>query len=163
MDTAMTLRSKILQAEEISFTMDITADYGDRTQSFSMQCSSDSRGDVTFVVMQPETISGISGRLTGEGGSLLFDDVALHFPLLAEERLTPVSTPWILVKTLRSGYLTSACTEDQGIRISINDRYEEDALQLDIWLNGDALPESIDILYDGKRILSAAVKDFVIV
>lgn len=160
METGMELRSKLLQARETSFEVKITADYGDKIHTFSMDCKSDAKGDLTFTVLEPETISGITGKLTGEGGKLTFEDTALHFELLAEEQLSPVSAPWILIKTLRSGYLTSACTEDGCIRLSIDDSFESDPLRLDIWLNPENLPDHADILHDGRRILSVSVTDF---
>ena len=50
-------------------------------------------------------LSGVvfTGKLTGEGGELIFDETALYFELLAEEQLSPNCAPWILVKTLRKG------------------------------------------------------------
>lgn len=158
--TGMELRSRLLQATACTFTADITADYGDSLHAFAMDCTCDSQGSITFTVTEPETISGISGRISGEGGSLTFDEAALHFDLLAEEQLSPISAPWILMKTLRSGYITSACTENNKILLSIDDSYEDNALRLDIWLNREGTPENADILYDGRRILSFSVENF---
>lgn len=162
LDQAAQLRSSILQASEISFAAEIRADYGDQTHSFSMDCRSDPKGTVHFHVTEPDSISGISGQLSGESGQLVFSDTALAFPLLADEQLTPISAPWILMQTLRSGYITSACTEEGQIHLTASETYEEDALQLDIWLNTQLLPVQADILYDGVRILSVSVKDFAI-
>ena len=159
-ETALELRSKLLQAQSCYFEAEITADYGDKLHIFTMDCIADANGDVTFSIIKPDSISGIRGTVSGEGGKLLFDETALHFPLLAEEQLTPVSAPWILIRTLRSGYMTSACTEDGKIRLSIADSYEEDPLCLDIWLDTDHLPERADILFDGRRILSVNVRKF---
>ena len=160
METGMELRSKLLQATECSFHAEITADYGDKMQTFAMQCKADPGGNVSFSVVKPDTISGITGKLTGTSGEFVFNDTALCFELLADEQLSPISAPWVLVKTLRSGYMKSACREEDQIRLSIDDSYEENPLQLDIWLNGDNLPEQADILYNGKRILSVAVTNF---
>lgn len=161
-DRGMELRSELLQADSCSFDAEITADYGDKIYSFSMSCVGNSKGDITFTVTAPETISGITGIITNEGGKLTFDDVALHFDTMADDQVTPVMAPWILLKTLRSGYLTSACTEDGQIRLTLDDSYEDEALQLDVWLNADKIPARAEILYDGKRILSLAVENFVI-
>ena len=159
-ETGMALRSKLLQAAECSFDAVITADYGDKLHTFSMQCKADSKGNLAFTVTEPETISWISGKLSGEGGILTFGDRALHFDLPAEDQLSPVSAPWILMKTLRSGYLISACTEGESVRLSIDDSYEADPLRLDIWLDRQQLPSRADILHDGRRILSVAVANF---
>jgi len=160
MQTGMELRSKLLQASECSFDANITADYGDKIHTFTMNCKADSKGNLTFIVVEPDSISGITGKLSGEGGKLTFDDTALHFELIAEEQLSPISAPWILMKTLRSGYMTSACREDGKIRLSIDDSYEKDPLRLDIWLNPEYKPDHADILYDGRRILSVDVVNF---
>ena len=70
--------------------------------------------------------------------------------------------PWIFLKTLRSGYLTSACREENRLHITVDDSYAEDALTLDIWLEDGKVPLRADILYAGKRILSLDVENFVL-
>ena len=162
LETGMALRSKLLSAEAVSFTAEITADYGDKVHTFSMDCQGDPIGNLTFSVTEPETIAGITGKIDQNGGALTFDDTALHFDLMADESLSPISAPWILLKTLRSGYLTSACTEGESIRLTIDDSYEDDALTLDIWLGGDALPERAEIMHEGRKILSLRVANFVL-
>lgn len=161
-DTGMALRSRLLKAESVSWDADITADYGDEFYTFSMGCRGDSQGNVSFTVTGPDTIAGISGSLGAQGGKLTFDDTALAFELLADHQLSPVSAPWILLTTLRSGCLTSACAEEDRIRLSIDDSYRDDALHLDIWLDSEDRPAQADILYGQRRILSLAIKNFVI-
>lgn len=160
LERGMALRSKLLQADGAAFEIDITADYGDKLHQFSMSCQSDDKGNVEFTVTSPETIAGITGTISEGTGALTFDDTALYFDLLTDEQLSPVSSPWILIKTLRSGYLRAAGMEGERLRLTIDDSYEEDALQLDIWLNGSDLPERAEVLYDGKNILSLAVRSF---
>ena len=53
--------------------------------------------------------------------------------------------------------------EEGAVRLSIDDRYEEDALHLDIWLDAESLPSRADIFYDDRRILSLTVKNFTVV
>lgn len=162
LDKGMALRSKVLSAESVSFDVQITADYGDKVHNFAMACQGDSLGNLTFSVTEPETIAGITGRIDQKGGNLTFDDTALYFDLMADDQLSPVSAPWILLKTLRSGYLTSACTEEEKTRLTIDDSYEDDALTLDIWLDGSDLPERSEILHRGRRILSLKITSFVL-
>lgn len=159
MDRALALRSK-LQAQNTQFDAVITADYGDKTYTFSAQCQVDSGGDLTFTVSAPQTISGITGTMTASGGKLTFDGKALSFPLLADGQITPVSAPWVLMKTLRSGYLTSCGREGELIRVAIDDSYADDALHLDVWLDQNDLPMRGEILWKGRRILSIEVKNF---
>lgn len=163
LERGMALRSRLLKASSCIFDADVTADYGDKMYTFSMRCQADSQGDVTFTVTEPETISGISGTVSGDGGKLTFEDTALHFNLMADDQVTPISAPWILVRTLRSGCLTSVGMDNEHLRLSIDDSYEEDALHLDVWLDDDDLPQRAEILYDGSRILSLDVKNVEIV
>ena len=162
-ERGMTLRTRLLQSSSCSFHVEITADYGDLLYTFGMDCQGNADGDMTFSVSAPESIAGITGKITQENGSLTFDRQALFFSLLTDDQLSPISAPWILLKTLRSGYLTSACLEEGQLRLTIDDSYEEDALQLDIWLDGQDMPERAEILYDGRQILSLRVTDFRIV
>lgn len=158
MDEALALRAAILQAKGCSFTAEITADYGDMTYAFTMDCVADAQGNVSFTVTKPETIAGITGKLTADGGSVTFDDTALAIPMLTEDLITPVSAPWILMRTLRGGYITS-CADG---RVTIDDSYADDALKLDITLNADNKPSLAEIYWKNRRILTVEVTSFVL-
>lgn len=156
------LREKLM-AQRCSFTAQITTDFGDKLYTFSMGCSTDQEGNVSFIVLAPESISGISGTLSASSGFLTFDDQALAFPLLADGEVSPVSAPWLLINTLRSGYLAAAGAEGESVRLTLNDSYEEDALQLDVWLDGDSFPKRAEILWQGRRVLSIHIENFTFV
>lgn len=159
LDEAMTLREKLLKASGCSFDAFVTADYGDKLFSFRLSCQGDGAGNLTFTVLEPESIAGISGTVSSSGGALTFDDTALSFPLMADGQVTPVTAPWLLMKTLRSGYISSAGREGETLRMVIDDSYQDDALHLDIWAE-DGTPVRGEILYDGRKILSVDVADF---
>ena len=159
-DRAVDLRSKLLTGNGCTFIAEITADYGDKLHVFALKCQSDSRGDLAFTVEAPESIAGITGTVSQKSSKLTFDNTALDFPLLADDQVTPVSAPWILMKTLLGGYITSAGQEGELLRLTIDDSYEEEALRVDVWLDGENRPVQADILYDGRRILSLTIKDF---
>ena len=154
------LRERLLQGNGCSFKTEITADYGDKTYCFTMQCSADTSGNIMFSVLEPESIAGITGTLCASGGQLTFDDTALAFEMLAEGEVSPVSAPWILIHALQGGYLSSCGMEGDSLRLTIDDSYEQDALQLDIWLDSDDLPDRAEILWQGRRVLSLDVDDF---
>ena len=160
MDRAMALRSALL-AKGAEFDAAVTVDYGDKTYSFGMHCRMEAQGKVTFSVTAPETIAGITGTVSASGGKLTFDGNALAFTLLADGQVSPVSGPWLLMKTLRSGYLTSCGVEDGCLRIAIDDSYEDDALHLDVWLDESDCPKRGEILWKGRRILTVEIENFV--
>ena len=158
-ERALALRTRLLQASTCAFDAEITADYGEILHVFRMNCTVDDQGGVSFRVTEPESIAGITGEISKQGGALTFDDTALFFNLLADEQLSPVSAPWVLMKALRGGYITSAGMEGGLLRLSVNDSYEEDALNLDVWLDSEDVPQRADICYAGKRILSLKLEN----
>lgn len=159
MNRAMALRSKILSSGA-EFETQIIADFGKETYTFTVQCACDKQGNLKFTVKSPETIAGISGTMDAGGGALTFDGQALSFPLLADGQVTPVSAPWVLMRTLRSGYLTSCASEGGTLRLSIDDSYEKDALHLDIWLTENDMPRQAEVFWQGRRVLSMTVTNF---
>lgn len=158
-DRALALRTKLLSSG-VAFDAKITADYGDKAFEFETHCQVDAQGALEFTVTKPESISGISGSVSATGAKLTFDDKVLAIEMLADEQLTPVSGPWILINTLRSGYLTSGGIEADKVRLSIDDSYQDNALHLDIWLDGSDIPVRGEILWQGRRILSLDVSNF---
>ena len=159
LERAMTLRAQMI-AKIVSFDAEITADYGDQSYCFTLNCRVDTEGTLTFSVTSPESIAGISGTVAGSGGKLTFDTTALAFELMADGQITPVSAPWVLIKTLRGGYLTSCGMEGERLRVSIDDSYEEDALHLEIWLDENNVPTDAEIYWQGRRLLTVAVRNF---
>ena len=161
-DRAVALRSKLQAAHGCSFDASVTADYGDKTYTFAMGCRVDAHGNLSFTVKEPENIAGISGAIGNSGGKLTFDEHMLAFPMLADGQVTPVSGPWIFLKTLLGGYLTACGQEEEYLHLTIDDSYAEDALQLEIWLNEADVPVQGEIVYDGRRILTMRFENFLI-
>ena len=160
LEYALDLRQKILAASECRFEAEITADYVDKLYTFSTDCTVNHLGRLSFRIITPETISGISGIIDQDEGKLTFEETAVSFPLMADGHLSPVSAPWIVMQTLRGGYIRAAGKEDNMVRLTIDDSYQEDALQLDIWLNDEKIPILADILHKGSRILQIKLRNF---
>ena len=161
LEQMMTFRASLLSAMGCSFQAVITADYQDELYQFTLDCRCDEEGTLSFVVVEPESISGISGELSGEGGKLTFDhEEALALETLADGQITPVTAPWLLIKALRGGYVTSCATEDGMLRASIDDSYENDALRVDVWFSGEQQPKYAEFLWADRRVLSLEVKKF---
>ncbi len=163
MDQALKLRNTLLGGNECTFDAVITADYGDKIYNFTMKNTVDANGNLTFEVISPDSISGITGRIQDEKGALTFDREVLAFSLMADGQITPVSAPWIFIKTLRSGYISACENLDSGIHLQIDDSYDEDALQLDIWTDANNMPIRSEIFYKGRRIITLDVDNFTIV
>ncbi len=155
----MDLRRQILESSGCSFHGTITADYGEKIYIFEMDCKTDKDGTLQFTVTKPDTIAGITGKIDNEGGAITFDDKVLAFQTLADGQVTPVTAPWLLMKTLRSGYIRDSVETKEGIEISVDDSYREDALRLNIFVK-NGLPAEGEIYWQGRRILTVLVEDF---
>ena len=160
MDRALTLRNTLENGNGCMFSCEVTADYGDLIYQFSMDCSVDSQNLLQFSVTDPDTIAGITGTISGKEANLVFDDVALAFQPMTDRMPSPVYGPWMLIHTLRSGYLTSCGLEDNQLRLSLDDSYQENAAHLDIYLNENDLPVQCDIFWEGRRLLTMEVENF---
>ncbi len=161
MERAISLRDKMLKSGGCQFNASVIADYGEKYYTFEMKCQIDKLGNLSFEVIKPETISGIKGTVSEEKGALTFDDKVLAFELMADDQITPVCAPWIMIHTLRSGYISACGASGDGLHMQIDDSYAEDALQLDIWTNETDLPIQGEILWKGRRILTVSVTDFI--
>lgn len=162
LSAVMDFRSQLQQGQGCSFTAKITADYGSNIYQFTLDCKLDGEGDFVFTVVDPDSISGISGQIDGQGGKLTFDDQMLAFDTLADGQISPVSAPWVMTKTLTGGYIAAAGKNGDDIYAVMNDSYREQALELDIWFDSSMLPKHCEILWQGRRVLSLDVENFVI-
>ena len=157
---ASDLRSKLQNADGCRFDAHITADYGDATYTFVLNCQTDKDGKLRFEVSDPLTIAGMTGTISAQKGEILFDDKVLAFDTFADGYISPISAPWVMMNSLIGGYITSCGRNEEGYRISLNDSYADDALQLDVWTDGMGNPVQCDILYKERRCLAIVVKNF---
>lgn len=160
-ERGMILRDKLLSAGTVSFLCNVTADYGETCCSFALQCEQND-DHLLFEVKEPESIAGIQGKISNQSGALTFEDTVLYFALLADGQLSPVSAPWIVINTLKSGYLRSVCGEEDGLRITLDDSFQEEALMVDVWTDEADIPICADILYKGQRVLSVRMENVLI-
>lgn len=162
LDQATELRKSLLTADSCTFHAVITANYTDEIYTFQMECSVDNSNNLTFTVKDPATISGICGNISDDEAALTFDDKILAFPILADGQISPVSAPWVLINTLKGGYLTGCGKEENGACIYIDDNFEENPMHLQIYTDPAMTPVSADIFWNDRCILSMEIRDFVI-
>lgn len=160
LDAGHQLRSNILEAEGCSFSAKITADYGDELYVFDMQCEFDKDGALSFTVLSPESVSGITGKIDAQQGALTFDDHVLAFNMLADGQITPVSAPWVMMKAIRGGYISACSKEKNGFYLQVDDSYAQDPLTVDLWIDQNGKVSRGEFLWDGYRILSVQVSGF---
>jgi len=161
LNNALSIRNKLLSSNGYQFDAVISADYGDKIYTFGMTCVVTGDGALSFTVTSPESISGITGKISDSGGALTFDDKILAFETIADGLVSPVTAPWLILHTLRGGYIQSACREDGLLHLTIDDSYQENDVETEIWLDSNDLPLRGEITWKGRRILTVDVKNFV--
>lgn len=159
MDRALSLRDAVTNGKGCTFSVVITADYQDVYFTFKLDCQANEVGDITFSVKEPESICGITGNISAEGGKLTFDDQMLVFPEMIDGQITPLVAPWLFLKTLRGGYITGCAQNDIGLLMQIKDTYFEDALQINIQTNAD-VPVFAELIWEDRRIMTLDVEAF---
>lgn len=153
------LRERVAQAEQVAFSVHLTADYIEAVEQFAMDCEVDETGTLRFSVAEPQTIRGIAGEVSGSEGKLCFEEQALAFALMADDRLSPVSGPWLMMKALRSGELVASAKEGEGMRLTLNDSFGDDPLTAEVWVSDGAVTAA-EIAWRGRRVLSMEIEDF---
>ena len=159
MDLTLGFRSRF-QGSVCSFRATVSADYGDKIHTFVMDCQADETTRLDFTVAAPDTISGITGWISGDEGFLTFDQEILSISPLADGQLSPVSAPWILINTLRSGYLRYSGETDNGYHLTLDDSYDDGGIQVDVWLDREGILLGAEMIWQGRRILTVSVENF---
>lgn len=159
-ESGMRLRDRMLACKSCEFTADLTVDFGENQYSFTLGCKAKNDGTVEFTVVSPETIAGISGRIDNRLGALSFDETVLAFPLIADGEIAPITAPWLFWKALLGGYIRAAGEDGQFMRLTIDDSFNGENVQVDIWLNENNDPVSAEIGLHGKVLLFLKISSF---
>ena len=160
LDLAISFRESLIAANGCTFKATVTADYQNVCYTFSMNCKMDKSGTVTFEVVEPDSIQGITGCISSVEGKLIFDDQVLLFPTLLEGQVTPVCAPWLFINALRSGYIKGCSKEIDGCSLQVNDSYAENAMLLDVRI-ADGVPAFCEIIWNNRRVMTLDVEDFI--
>lgn len=159
MDRVLSLRQS-LQTNRCSFDVDVVADYLEEVQCFSLHCTADSQGKMEFSVTEPESIREIGGTLSGEHGELTYEDKILAFSMLADGMLSPVAAPWLVIRSIQSGYIVSCGDKNESLCITIDDIYEQEEFRLEVSISEEDIPIYAEIYWEGHRILSMIIDNF---
>ena len=159
LEQGINLRDSIINSNGCAFDVTVTADYQDVYYTFEMSCESDPIGNVTFEILAPKSITGITGIVTAEDGKLTFDDQILLFSTLAEGQITPVCAPWLFINSLRSGYINGYANDGGALILQIDDTYATCALRQNVHIV-NSVPSFVEIIWNGRRVVTMDVKSF---
>lgn len=163
-ELALTIRGEYLAMDACTVQAAVTADYGQRVYEYEMAVSV-SGGETVLVLAAPETVAGLTARLTGKDSVLEFDGVSVETGTLDDAGLTPVSALPALLEAARSGYITACAMEEDGtqLRIDCGDPTGSSGTGTETVLWFDAFTHAItrgEISVDGFRVILCEFSDF---
>lgn len=163
-ELALTIRGEHLAMNGCAARAAVTADYGQRVYRYEMAVSV--TGQETLLTLSaPETVAGLTARMTGEENLLEFDGVSVETGPLDDNGLTPVSAVPALLEAAKTGYITACALEEDGtvLRVDCGDPAgspgtgAETALWFDV--STHALTRG-EISSDGFRVILCEFSDF---
>lgn len=163
-ELALTIRGEHLAMNGCAARAAVTADYGQRVYRYEMAVSV--TGEETLLTLSaPETVAGLTARMTGEENLLEFDGVSVETGPLDDSGLTPVSAVPALLEAAKTGYITACALEEDGtvLRVDCGDPAgspgtgAETALWFDV--STHALTRG-EISSDGFRVILCEFSDF---
>lgn len=162
LDLALTIQSEYRAMTQFSARTELTADYGQRVYSYTL----DVRGDgdeITLTVLQPEILAGITARRKDGETFLEYEDLRLETGFLSPDALSPMTAIPAMLDQLKGGYLMAWCMEDNTLRITCGDpeATPDRGTVYDLWLD----TESHDLLrgeisVDGRRCIQCTFSAF---
>lgn len=166
MERALTVRGMYLSASGCTARMQVTADYGQRVYTYTVEAQV-SGGETVLTVRAPAEIAGITARLRDGKSFLEYDGAMLETGPLAEDGLTPLSAVAALLEAARSGFMDSCGMERQGERSLLHVLCRDPAdppgcgRQVDLWFDEtDSRLVRGDVSVDGRRVIQCEFEDF---
>ena len=163
-ELALTVRGEYLAMENCALQVSVTADYGQRVYQYEMAMAVNGE-ETTLALSAPETVAGLTARMTGEENMLEFDGVSVETGPLDGDGLTPVSALPALLETARSGYITACALEEEGavLRVDCGDPTSTPGAGTEYGLWFDAATHALtrgEISVDGFRVILCEFSDF---
>ena len=163
-ELALTIRGEHLGMDRCTAQVSVTADYGQRVYEYEMAVAV--TGEETLLVLSaPETVAGLTARISGEDSALEFDGLSVETGPLDPDGLTPVSAVPALLEAVRSGYITACGLEGDGtlLRMDCGDPTGSLGSGTEYALWFDASTHALvrgEISVDGFRVILCEFSDF---
>ena len=163
-ELALTIRGEYLAMEHCALQAAVTADYGQRVYQYEMAAAVTGQ-ETVLTLSAPETVAGLTARITGEDSRLEFDGVCVETGPLDGNGLTPVSALPALLEAARSWYMTACALEEDGavLRVDCGDPSGSPGTGAETVLWFDAATHALvkgEISVDGFRAILCEFSNF---
>ena len=163
-ELALTIRGEYLALTACAAQLSVTADYGQRVYQYEMAASM-SGEETVLTLSAPETVAGVTVRLSGEDSFLEYDGTAVETGPMDDSGLTPVAAFPALLTAAQSGYITACALEEDGglLRVDCGDPEGSPGTgtETTLWFDADthALTRG-EISVDGFRAILCECSSF---
>lgn len=159
LNSGIIFRTKLVQQNGCRFQAEITADNGSDVLQFCLNCDADGQGNINFVLTEPETLAGVSGTITENGGKITYDGMSVDFGLLLQDAVAPAAAPALLINSWISGYILWGGEEGEIYQLCCEQELEGHILEVESFFKNE-LPFYAEVCYNGSRILEIRINEF---
>ena len=164
----MAIRRQYLEQTGCTASLDVTADYGQRVYTYTVDVSVVGE-EMTLTVTAPQELAGITAYVDETGSRLEYDGAMLETGELDGDGLTPLSAVPALLDSARSGFMDSCAIEELDeqttLRVLCRDpeRPAGQGRETTLWFDGTsgALVRG-EIAVDGYRVIRCEFLQFIL-
>lgn len=151
------MAQRLAEAECLSFTANLRAEYEQKTARFTLSYYEDADGG-KVMVLAPQLIAGVTARIQPGSTSLEYDGVCLGTGELDDFGLSPMSALPMLVQALRDGGMNSGWTESGSTVLELQ---STDELRCTVWFDAATMvPRQAELSSDGRVKVFAEISDW---
>ncbi len=148
--TPIAFRTSLNEAVECSFSVSVTADYGEHIREFLLDCHADP-DSASLMVVEPEVARGITAEVSGEDARVSFDGTVLAVEDFSTRRISPMAAPYILSEAWRGGYISATGMDGEYETATYLLGYGTEELTVTTYFSG-GIPVRAEIS-DGEAVL----------
>lgn len=149
-------RQELQNADSLSFTADVRAEYEDSTAEFELAFSM--QGDeYTVEILEPELVAGIKARVKSGDTHLEYDGAILDIGKLTDRGLCPMSALPYLTDALKNAYADMAWTESGLLTVRL---VPSDDMSVTLWIDEENAPVNAEITYKEKTVVFIEIDDW---
>lgn len=148
---------RLEEAECLSFTANIRAEYEHKTARFTLGYYEDTEGG-KVTVLAPQLIAGITARIEPGSTSLEYDGVCLGTGELDDFGLSPMSSLPMLVRALKDGDVNAGWSEGGCTVLELQNA---DELTCTVWFTPESMiPRQAELCSGGRVKVFAEITDW---
>ena len=159
---AVAIRGEYMAMTSYSLQAQVNADYGQRVYDFTLSVTWDGE-ETTVAIREPEMLAGVTARITGEEGTLEYEDLSLETGFLDEDGLSPVSALPALMEAARSQYIDRCTLTDGMLEVHCANPEQKPGTGREVTLWFDSQTHALtagEISQDGRRVIACEVTEF---